>query len=296
MIATACPSRHDLTDFALGNLPEDQSDTIAAHLANCPACQETLRAHDDATDPLIASLRAPRDPYTQESGCQEAIALVEAIGREPSINAQPDSPGPSVSLPDLGAVGQYRLLAKLGQGGMGTVYKALHTRLEKVVALKLLPRDRTQDPRAVARFAREMKAVGRLEHPHIVRAMDANEQDGTHYLVMEYVDGCDLGELVRRHGPLATANACELIRQAALGLQYAHDNGLVHRDIKPSNLMLTWVGHSHVAASLRDAVPVSERPAYVVRLRGSLVACPPSLSYTPAPRQGLLLFSYSPCC
>ena len=99
-------------------------------------------------------------------------------------------------------MGQYRLLAKLGEGGMGTVYKALHTRLDKIVALKRLPRDRTQDSRAVARFAREMKAVGRLEHPHIVRAMDANEQDGTHYLVMEYVEGCDLGELVRRNGAL----------------------------------------------------------------------------------------------
>jgi len=242
MIATACPSRHDLTDFALGKLPEDQSETIAAHVAACLACQETLRGYDDGTDPLIASLRAPMDPYMLESGCREAIALVEAIGREPSIKAQPGF-GTPASPQDLGDMGQYRLLAKLGQGGMGSVYKALHTRLEKVVALKLLPRDRTQDARAVARFAREMKAVGRLEHPQIVRAMDANEQDGTHYLVMEYVDGCDLGDLVRRHGRLGIADACELIRQAALGLQCAHENGLVHRDIKPSNLMLTRQGH-----------------------------------------------------
>ena len=244
MIATACPARQDLTDYALGKLPDDRSDTIAAHLATCLACQETLRAYDDATDPLIASLRTPlvEDPYMQESGCREAIALVEAIGREPSIAARRDSAGVAASPEDLGDVGQYRLLAKLGEGGMGTVYKALHTRLDKIVALKRLPRDRTQDSRAVARFAREMKAVGRLEHPNIVRAMDANEQDGTHYLVMEYVEGCDLGDLVRRHGPLAIADACELIRQAAVGLQYAHENGLVHRDIKPSNLMLSVAG------------------------------------------------------
>jgi len=246
MITTACPARDHLTDFALGKLPEDRSETIAVHLSTCLACQETLRGYDDASDPLIASLRAPlvEDPYLQESGCQEAIALIEAIGREGSVHAKPDSAGTTAPPQDLGQVGQYRLLAKVGEGGMGTVYKALHTRLDKIVALKRLPRDRTQDSRAVARFEREMKAVGRLEHPHIVRATDANEQDGTHYLVMEYVDGLDLGQLVQRRGPLPVGSACEIIRQAALGLQCAHEHGLVHRDIKPSNVMLAWVGGS----------------------------------------------------
>ena len=83
-------------------------------------------------------------------------------------------------------------------GGMGTVYKARHQRLKRIVALKLLPPDRTRDKRAVARFEREMEAVGKLEHPNIVRALDAGEHDGTHYLVMEYVDGLDLSQLVRR--------------------------------------------------------------------------------------------------
>ncbi len=121
---------------------------------------------------------------------------------------------------------------------MGRVYKALHTKLDRVVAVKVLPRGRLDDPQAIARFGREMKAVGRLAHPNIVQAHDAREIDGVPILIMEFVDGLDLAELVRRVGPLPVAEACELVRQTALGLQRAHEHGLVHRDIKPSNIML----------------------------------------------------------
>ncbi|MEQ8786442.1 MAG: bifunctional serine/threonine-protein kinase/formylglycine-generating enzyme family protein [Pirellulaceae bacterium] len=138
----------------------------------------------------------------------------------------------------LGEIRDYKLLAKLGEGGMGAVYKALHTRLNKVVALKLLPPDKTRDAAALARFEREMQAVGRLQHPNIVAAHDAGEADGQHFLVMELVDGEDLSQIVKRHGPLDVADACEVVRQAAVGLQEAHEHGMVHRDIKPSNLML----------------------------------------------------------
>src|SRR6478609_8656988 len=109
-------------------------------------------------------------------------------------------------------LGPYRLLVKLGEGGMGAVYKAQHTKLDKIVAIKVLPPHITQHPDAVARFEREMKAVGKLEHPHIVRAMDAGEIDGVHYLAMEYVEGTDLQVLVRTKGPLSVVNACKVIR------------------------------------------------------------------------------------
>ncbi len=142
----------------------------------------------------------------------------------------------------LGELAEYELLEKLGEGGMGAVYKARHTKLKRMVALKVLPKGRREDDRAIARFEREMEAVGRLDHPHIVRAMDAREVEGTRFLVMEYVEGLDLGKVVRRLGPLSVADACELVRQAALGLQSAHEHGLVHRDVKPSNLMLTQGG------------------------------------------------------
>lgn len=152
----------------------------------------------------------------------------------------PELPNMSADeLPCLGRLGEYQLLEKLGEGGMGTVYKALHTELDRVVALKILSPGRMNDEQAVARFKREMKAVGRLDHPNIVRAHDARDIGGTQFLVMEFVAGENLGQLSQTRGPLPVAEACELARQAAVGLQSAHEHGLIHRDIKPTNLMLT---------------------------------------------------------
>jgi serine/threonine protein kinase len=129
---------------------------------------------------------------------------------------------------------------------MGIVYRALHTRLKKMVAVKVLLTDRVQDPAAVARFHREREAVGKLDHPNLVRALDADEVEGVHFLVMEFCDGIDLACLLRRRRRLPVADACELVRQAAVALHYAHEHGLVHRDIKPSNLMLTQAGQVKV--------------------------------------------------
>ncbi len=139
-------------------------------------------------------------------------------------------------------VGQYRLLEKLGEGGMGTVYKALHTSLRRPVALKMMRFERAGNPHTRQRFLREAAAAGRLDHPNIVRATDAAEHDGQPFLVMELLDGLDLQKVLRRCRTLGVADACELVRQAALGLQYAHERGLVHRDVKPSNLQLTAAG------------------------------------------------------
>jgi len=157
---------------------------------------------------------------------------------------QDDKP-PGMSMPDAVAaaqLGEYRVLQRLGRGGMGLVYKALHTELDRVVALKVLLKERTGDEEAVRRFQREMKAVARLDHPNIVRAHDAREIAGRRVLVMEYVEGLNLAELVGRLGRLPVADACELVRQTAVGLEYAHHHGLVHRDVKPSNLILNREG------------------------------------------------------
>ena len=150
------------------------------------------------------------------------------------------------------SIASYELLDKLGEGGMGAVYKARHVDLDKIVALKILPSDKMQNAEAVQRFKREMKAAGKLDHPNIVRAMDAGEQDGTHYLVMEYVKGIDLSDLSRQQGPLPIPEACELIRQAAVGLQVAHESEMVHRDIKPSNLMLAQQRHGLPTVKILD--------------------------------------------
>lgn len=196
---------------------------------------------------------APIDPVADESECQEAVGRIIEMGRDLSAATRealrPPSSAPQAVL--IGTLGQYQLLEKLGEGGMGAVYKAVHSRLERVVAVKVLPANRLQDPQAVGRFQREMRAVGKLQHPNIVAAHDAGEIDGTHYLVMELVEGIDLGKLVSRRGPLPINAACELIRQAALGLQHAYEHNLVHRDIKPSNLMLAAPSNSKALPTVK---------------------------------------------
>jgi WD40 repeat protein/serine/threonine protein kinase len=136
-------------------------------------------------------------------------------------------------------LGSYVLLEKVGEGGMGVVYKARHSSMGRIVALKVVRAERLANPAAVKRFEREIRAAGQLNHPNIVRAYDAETVGGSHLLVMEFVDGgVDLAKLVKERGPLPVVEACFYIRQAALGLQHAHERGLVHRDIKPHNLLL----------------------------------------------------------
>jgi serine/threonine protein kinase len=138
--------------------------------------------------------------------------------------------------------GKYRVLELLGAGGMGRVFLCEHVRLRTLVALKVLPPENLEEPAALERFNREARAAANLVHPNIVRAFDIDEDGQFHYLVMEYVPGQSLQQLVARNGPFDVALACECVRQSALGLQYAHDNGLVHRDIKPGNILLDQNG------------------------------------------------------
>lgn len=143
--------------------------------------------------------------------------------------------------------GQYDIVSKIGAGGMGAVFLARNRRLRRDIALKLLAPVPSTDSETIARFDREMAAIGSLDHPHIVRAYDAGEVDGVPYLAMELVTGLDLAAIIQRVGPLSVADAAEAVRQAALGLQYAHERGLVHRDVKPSNLLLSNAGQVKVA-------------------------------------------------
>jgi serine/threonine-protein kinase len=135
-------------------------------------------------------------------------------------------------------LGQYVLLERLGEGGMGQVLKARHQKLDRMAAVKLIRPERLANPTIVERFQREARAAARLAHQNIVAVYDADEVGGTHFFAMEYVEGTDLAKLVKQQGPLPAAVACDYVRQAALGLQHAHEQGLVHRDIKPSNLLL----------------------------------------------------------
>ncbi len=137
------------------------------------------------------------------------------------------------------SVGPYVLLDKLGEGGMGSVFRARHRLMKRVVALKLIRKGHLPHPEAIRRFQQEIQAAAQLSHPNIVIAHDAGRVSEHHYFAMEYVEGKDLGQILAKHGPFPVAFACECARQAALGLQHAHEKGLVHRDIKPQNLLLT---------------------------------------------------------
>jgi serine/threonine protein kinase len=136
-------------------------------------------------------------------------------------------------------MGPYLLLERIGEGGMGQVYKARQRTLDRVVALKVIRKECLNNPKLIMRFQREIRAAGALNHPHIVRAYDADQVQGTYFIAMELIDGEDLAKMVRNRGPLPVDQACEYVRQAALGLQHASERGLVHRDIKPANLLVT---------------------------------------------------------
>ena len=242
MLPITCPDRKELMDFAVGRLPDESYESVACHLESCAGCRAELASLGNCEDELIAELRCPLvpDSIVEEPHCRNAV--VRAIGLLDGESGDVEGPSGVSAGPVPQQLGEYQLIERLGGGGMGTVWKARHSRLKRVVAIKRLPSGRRGDRRAVGRFEKEMEAIGRLSHPNIVQAHDARDIDGTTVLVMEYVDGIDLGKLVRRLGPLGIPDACELVRQTALGLQYIHENGLVHRDIKPSNLMLTRRG------------------------------------------------------
>jgi formylglycine-generating enzyme required for sulfatase activity/WD40 repeat protein len=178
------------------------------------------------------------NPYETISASEIPATLSTAPG-----NQAGDSPAASVDIPpDLINHPRYRILEPLGRGGMGMVFKAEHILMKRIVALKVISRSLTATPEMVGRFRREIEAAARLSHPNIVAAYDAEQAGETHLLVMEFIEGTDLGQLVKKLGRLSVANACACIRQAALGLQHAHEHRLIHRDIKPHNLMLTKEG------------------------------------------------------
>ncbi len=136
-------------------------------------------------------------------------------------------------------LGNYVILDKLGEGGMGSVFKARHRRMGRVVCIKVMNPAGRKSPELMKRFQLEARTVGALNHPNIVVAHDANEENGIPFLVMEYIEGKDLSQHVSKHGPLLPAKAIEVVIQAAQALSYAHGAGVIHRDVKPHNLLLS---------------------------------------------------------
>ena len=242
MPTMTCPPAEQLKAFYLGKLPDERSEELVAHVGGCSVCQAELETVIDAEDSLIADLRAEDGDQSLdiEPACE--LGMIRALGAlaEANTSGVEVERGESESLPKR--IGEYEILRALGQGGMGRVYLAKHSKLGRLVALKILAGSRLGDRRASERFEAEMRAIGRLSHSNIVTAHDAREVDGVAVLVTEFVDGFDLGELLRRTGPLDIADVCEIVRRVAVALQYTSDQGFVHRDVKPSNIMLSNSG------------------------------------------------------
>lgn len=235
---TACPPPDQLHAFSSGTLPSADSEAVFAHLQDCPQCQSELETISDREDSLIASLREGENAgdWQHEPGCQRAVAESLAVWAAATAGGTLTADALPLS------IGEYEILRPLGRGGMGQVFLAQHTKLGRRVAVKVLASHRLADRRSRERFDAEMRAVGRLSHPHIVTAHDAREIDGRAVLVTEYIDGLDLGQVLQRTGALSTADACEIVRRVAVALEYTHNQGFIHRDVKPSNVMLSCTG------------------------------------------------------
>lgn len=233
-----------IQSYLMGTLEEEQAGLVADHLEHCGACQAIAGALDGVGDVVIDGLRVPvsESPYVNEPEYLQAVERARELFQGKLVGPGQAGSGASSAEAIPGQVGHYRLLEPIGFGGMGVVYRAQHTELGRLVALKIPRPSITGGCQVVERFRRELQSIGQLQHPNVVAALDAGQADGVYYLAMEYIEGCKLSELVRRGDPLRIADACELIRQAATGLEFVHSRSLVHRDVKPSNLMLDQSG------------------------------------------------------
>jgi serine/threonine protein kinase/putative intracellular protease/amidase len=209
------PDTATFAAYHCGKLDSDRRAELQEHLAACQECRARLAAEKS----------------------QSSEASFDVVGEIDPPPNETDVPAPLIDHP------RYKIVGRLGEGGMGVVYKAEHRVMGRTVALKVLTAGTMSSQTAVDRFRREVRLASRLNDPHIVTAYDADEAGGLHFLVMEYVDGLSMERVVRDRGPLPVQMACSVIRQAAIGLQHAHEKGMVHRDIKPHNLMMTKTGH-----------------------------------------------------
>ncbi len=232
---SAHPTAQALALYGHGKLSEAQAATVVAHLETCADCRTAVASLPP--DSFLGKVRAAKPGGTKLPPGPSPVRVAASpnmVGK-PAPSAVPPANVP----PELANHPKFRIVRELGRGGMGVIYLAEHRVLEKHVALKVISPAVLDNPDALARFHAEVKAAGKLDHQNIARAFDADQAGNLHFLVMEFVEGVTLAQLLERKGTLPTGGACHLISQAALGLQHAFEHGMAHRDIKPQNLMVT---------------------------------------------------------
>ena len=233
------PTHERLAAFDAGRLSDDESVAVEQHLAACVECCQSIKVlpTDDSYVGLLREAISELNSATVSLTPTFVAASADTDGLH-DVTAQPGLPAvPS----ELAEHSRYRIIRPLGSGGMGTVFEAEHRLMRRRVALKIIKPEWLRSPEAVSRFRREIQAAAKLVHPHVVTAFDAEQAGEVHFLAMEFVDGINLAELVDQRCRLPVNMASEFIREAALGLQHAHERGMVHRDIKPGNLMVANV-------------------------------------------------------
>jgi Flp pilus assembly secretin CpaC len=216
-----------LRALAQGRLAPGEASALEEHLQTCASCCHLFEEAPE--DSFLGRLRVARELPSADTLCN--AGAVTLSGEEPG---------------DLAGHPRYQLVRLLGRGGMGAVYLAHHRHMGRPVALKIINPELLNQRGALPRFQQEVRAAAKLNHPNIVAAHDADQAGSVHFLVMEHVEGQNLADYLKENGTPAVSQACDIIRQAALGLQHAHERGMVHRDIKPHNLMLTPSGQVKV--------------------------------------------------
>lgn len=252
-----CPSDAGLSSLASGELGAWRARRIAAHVATCPRCTATLERHFAGGSDLVRALRGldMTDPPTCDDPAGEFRSIRERLAarlssgetqRWSSVGAPRDGGSASDDSAVLRQppvrIGRFLVGGEIGAGAMGRVFRAEHEYLRQPAAVKLLRLPANGDERSKQRFVAELEALGRCNHPDVVRAYDAGEIEGALFVIMEFVEGWMLSELQRRLGPLPPGVVAAVGAQAAQGLGALHDAGLVHRDVKPSNLIVTPSG------------------------------------------------------
>ena len=239
--SSPCPDPVSLGQLSRGIGDDESLAEFEAHLSTCETCSATFDVVSEDSDSCVRELA--RMPVRREDE-DEFQRLYQQLLDHPEpfgTTIDDDISSRSTPLVDLPyRIAEYELFEILGRGAHGSVYKARHRKLDRLVAVKLLPKSSHEDD---SQFLDEMRAIGRLDHPNIIRATDAGESGEWYYLAMEFQAGTDVSTLLRKHQRFPIADACEIARQTAMGLACVADHDLVHRDVKPSNLLLTDAGH-----------------------------------------------------